>query len=82
MRQELKSYLYLLNSFTQNSTQPLPCHSYLVITISCIHLLIDLKFFPTRLLSSMNHGLVYFIYYDILNPEWYVINSVQLLSCA
>ena len=82
MRQELKSYLYLLNSFIQNSTQPLPCHSYLVITISCIHLLIDLKFFPTRLLSSMNHGLVYFIYYDILNPEWYVINSVQLLSCA
>ena len=28
----------------------------------------------------MNHGLVYFIYYSILNPEWYVINSVQLLS--
>ena len=28
----------------------------------------------------MNHGLVYFVYYSILNLEWYVINSVQLLS--
>ena len=28
----------------------------------------------------MNHSLVYFIYYSVLNLEWYVINSVQSLS--